>query len=79
MYCSQFHPRIDTIVVTGGYDQVIRIWDISGEEPHGDVSATNYYLTIFILIDNPTHIHRISMELTILYFTGVASQKMYVK
>ena len=40
VYCSQFHPRIDTIVVTGGYDQVIRIWDISGEEPHGDVSTT---------------------------------------
>ena len=26
--------------MTGGYDQVIRIWDISGEEPHGDVSTT---------------------------------------
>ena len=38
VYCAQFHPRVDTIVVTGGFDQVIRIWDISGEEPHGNVS-----------------------------------------
>ena len=38
VYCAQFHPRVDTVVVTGSFDQVIRIWDISGEEPHGDVS-----------------------------------------
>ena len=42
VYCAQFHPRVDTVVVTGGFDQVIRIWDISGEEPHGDVSTVKF-------------------------------------
>ncbi|XP_052095753.1 jouberin-like isoform X1 [Mytilus californianus] len=37
VYTSQFHPRIDTIVVTGCYDQVIRVWDIQGEDVHGNL------------------------------------------
>ncbi|XP_071116994.1 jouberin-like [Haliotis cracherodii] len=35
VYSAQFHPRVDNIVVTGGYDQVLRVWDIHGDEPHG--------------------------------------------
>ncbi|KAL4236261.1 Jouberin [Mactra antiquata] len=31
VYCSQFHPRVDTIAVTGGYDQVIRVWDVGDD------------------------------------------------
>ncbi|XP_041358926.1 jouberin-like [Gigantopelta aegis] len=37
VYCAQFHPRVSSIVVTGGYDQVIRVWDISGEDTHGSL------------------------------------------
>ncbi|XP_067677966.1 jouberin-like [Haliotis asinina] len=37
VYTAQFHPRVDNIVVTGGYDQVLRVWDVSGDEPHGQL------------------------------------------
>ncbi|CAH1775536.1 unnamed protein product, partial [Owenia fusiformis] len=28
VYTAQFHPRVSTIVATGGYDRIIRVWDI---------------------------------------------------
>ncbi|XP_052257208.1 jouberin-like isoform X2 [Dreissena polymorpha] len=31
VYCSQFHPRVDNIAVTGCFDQVIRVWDVEEE------------------------------------------------
>ncbi|WAR23286.1 AHI1-like protein [Mya arenaria] len=31
VYCGQFHPRVDSIAVTGSYDQVIRVWDVSDD------------------------------------------------
>ncbi|XP_046556867.1 LOW QUALITY PROTEIN: jouberin-like [Haliotis rubra] len=37
VYAAQFHPRVDNIVVTGGYDQVLRVWDVLGDEPHGQL------------------------------------------
>lgn len=39
VYSSQFHPRVDNIIVTGCYDQVIRVWDTQGEDLHGNVSV----------------------------------------
>lgn len=47
VYTSQFHPRIDTIVVTGCYDQVIRVWDIQGEDVHGNVSSLRWFVIIW--------------------------------
>uniref|UniRef100_K1S444 Jouberin n=1 Tax=Magallana gigas TaxID=29159 RepID=K1S444_MAGGI len=35
VYTAKFHPRLDSVIATGGYDQVIRVWDVSGSEPHG--------------------------------------------
>ncbi|XP_025109171.1 jouberin-like isoform X1 [Pomacea canaliculata] len=37
VYCCKFHPRVDTVVVSGCYDQVIRVWDISQEEESGQL------------------------------------------
>lgn len=37
VYTASFHPRIDTLIITGGYDEVIRVWDIQGDDPHGEV------------------------------------------
>ena len=37
VYTAQFHPRVESIVVTGGYDEVIRVWDLSVAEEHGMV------------------------------------------
>ena len=48
VYTSQFHPRVDTIVVTGCYDQVIRVWDIQGEDVHGNVSKKNIVLIVIL-------------------------------
>lgn len=56
VYTSQFHPRIDTIVVTGCYDQVIRVWDIQGEDVHGNVSSLRWFVMICqYMSDTPTH------------------------
>ncbi|GFR59630.1 jouberin [Elysia marginata] len=50
VYTAEFHPRVDSIVVSGGYDEVIRVWDISMpddvnvlqqemEEHHGHINS----------------------------------------
>ncbi|XP_059177795.1 jouberin-like isoform X2 [Physella acuta] len=50
VYTAEFHPRVDSIVVTGGYDEVVRVWDISipedynvlqqeMEEHHGHINS----------------------------------------
>ncbi|ESO98402.1 hypothetical protein LOTGIDRAFT_62094, partial [Lottia gigantea] len=31
VYTAQFHPKIDSVIVTGAFDQVIRVWDVEGE------------------------------------------------
>ncbi|XP_035826372.1 jouberin isoform X2 [Aplysia californica] len=35
VYTAEFHPRVESVVVTGGYDEVIRVWDISVDQEHG--------------------------------------------
>lgn len=58
VYTAKFHPRLDSVIATGGYDQVIRVWDVSGTEPHGVVSSLNFEITqglrkeIFIIRDS---------------------------
>ena len=37
VYCCKFHPRMDTIIVSGCYDQVLRVWDLSHEDESGQV------------------------------------------
>lgn len=38
VYTAEFHPRVESIVVTGGYDEVVRVWDISLPEDYNVVS-----------------------------------------
>ncbi|OWF48871.1 jouberin-like isoform X4 [Mizuhopecten yessoensis] len=37
VYTAQFHPRVDNIIATGGYDQVVRIWDVDVDSVHGQL------------------------------------------
>ncbi|KAK7492879.1 hypothetical protein BaRGS_00015826 [Batillaria attramentaria] len=37
VYCCKFHPQVDGIVVSGCYDQVLRVWDLSQEEETGQI------------------------------------------
>ncbi|CAF1274494.1 unnamed protein product [Didymodactylos carnosus] len=45
VYCVQFHPYIEEVVVTAGYDKLIRIWDI--QKKHGTVRIILHLLNLF--------------------------------
>ncbi|XP_065672892.1 jouberin isoform X3 [Hydra vulgaris] len=34
VYCAQYHPKLQRIIVTGSFDKVIRLWDKMSESPH---------------------------------------------
>lgn len=54
VYTAKFHPRLDSVIATGGYDQVIRVWDVSGSEPHGVVSFQSVSAEVLRSMDNDT-------------------------
>ncbi|KAL8612119.1 hypothetical protein ACOMHN_013998 [Nucella lapillus] len=35
VYCCKYHPRLDSIAVSGCYDQVLRVWDLSQDDEGG--------------------------------------------
>lgn len=37
VYTAKYHPIADSLVVTGCYDSVIRIWNANVEEIHGQL------------------------------------------
>lgn len=37
VYTAKYHPVADSLVVTGCYDAVIRVWNASVEEIHGQL------------------------------------------
>ncbi|XP_060065201.1 jouberin-like [Ylistrum balloti] len=37
VYTAQFHPRVENIITTGGYDQVVRVWDVDVDSVHGQL------------------------------------------
>eukprot|EP00106_Octopus_bimaculoides_P015706 XP_014783148.1 PREDICTED: jouberin-like [Octopus bimaculoides] len=37
VYCCSFHVMNGNLVVTGGYDEIIRIWDIKGDSKYGEL------------------------------------------
>ncbi|XP_013379742.1 jouberin [Lingula anatina] len=37
VYTAQFHPRVPTVVVTGGYDKLIRIWNTDMQGHHAEL------------------------------------------
>ena len=39
VYTAKFHCRVSRVVVTGGYDRVVRVWSLEGDEAHGHVSV----------------------------------------
>lgn len=39
VYTAQFHPRVPSVIVTGGYDQVIRVWGTSPNRANPEVRA----------------------------------------
>lgn len=71
VYTAKFHPRLDSVIATGGYDQVIRVWDVSGSEPHGVVSfqsvSVQKYWDPWIII-----------HLTKLFLLQVSGSKIFV-
>ena len=38
IYTAKFHPRVPKILVTGGYDRIVRIWTAEGQDAHATVS-----------------------------------------
>ena len=36
VYCAKFHPRVNKVIVTGGYDNVVRVWHHHGNEEQGE-------------------------------------------
>ncbi|XP_067938585.1 jouberin-like isoform X2 [Watersipora subatra] len=32
VYCAKFHPRVSKVVVTGSYDNILRVWHIDGAD-----------------------------------------------
>lgn len=37
VYCAQFHPQTQSLVVTGGYDGVLRVWNMDIQEVNGQL------------------------------------------
>lgn len=37
VYCSQYHPTAQNLVLTGGYDTVVRLWRLDVDEVNGQL------------------------------------------
>ncbi|XP_056112023.1 jouberin isoform X1 [Rhinichthys klamathensis goyatoka] len=37
VYCAQFHPQAQSLVVTGGYDGVLRVWNVDVQDVNGQL------------------------------------------
>lgn len=37
VYCSQYHPTAQNLVLTGGYDTVVRVWRLDVDEVNGQL------------------------------------------
>lgn len=37
VYTSKFHPIIDKLAVTGGYDRLLRVWNLKTDDQHAEV------------------------------------------
>ncbi|XP_030644638.1 jouberin [Chanos chanos] len=37
VYCSQYHPHAQNLVVTGGYDSLVRVWDLDVRDINGQL------------------------------------------
>ncbi|TRY83457.1 hypothetical protein DNTS_016203 [Danionella cerebrum] len=37
VYCARFHPQAQSLVATGGFDGVLRIWNVDGQDVNGQL------------------------------------------
>ncbi|XP_062864119.1 jouberin [Trichomycterus rosablanca] len=37
VYCAQYHPRTQNLVVTGGYDSLLRVWNLDTKDVNGQL------------------------------------------
>lgn len=37
VYCTQYHPAAQQLVVTGGYDCLLRVWDLDVDDVNGQL------------------------------------------
>lgn len=37
VYCAQYHPTAQNLVVTGGYDSVVRVWRLDVDDVNGQL------------------------------------------
>jgi len=37
VYAAKYHPQVGRVVVTGGFDRVIRVWSLLSDGTHGIV------------------------------------------
>ena len=51
VYTALFHVKVNKVVVTGGYDRIIRVWSVKGDDLHGHVSLSgSSWSTVVICI-----------------------------
>ena len=41
VYTAQFHPRVNKVVATGGYDKTIRVWSLQTDDDVAHVCIVN--------------------------------------
>ncbi len=37
VYAAQYHPWVQKVVVTGGYDQIVRVWTLQTDDNHAQL------------------------------------------
>lgn len=37
VYCAQYHPTAQNLVVTGGYDSLVRVWRLDVDDMNGQL------------------------------------------
>ena len=40
VYTARYHPKVQKIVATGGFDQILRVWSLQDAGKHAQVSNT---------------------------------------
>lgn len=46
VYSADYHPSLSSIIVTGGYDRLIRVWDSTCDGNNGQVIYLLMYLGV---------------------------------
>ena len=49
VYSAKFHPRVSKVIVTGSYDNTVRVWHIDGTEIQGMLICIWWFILICLL------------------------------